>query len=165
MAIAASTYLSAITELWRLDILIWVAGIPLLVLAVILLWQQFHRNKQLRSNLALLSNIKHHSVEFEMVLKAMHLCIWRIYVQTKTITLESDYRDVEGTLQLPPNAPLQALFDIIKPAYRERVQQCLDELMTGKREEGHEQYEIVIPNTGVSHWEDVYVSRGCGDVK
>ena len=164
MVIATSTYLVTIAELWRLDILIWVAGIPLLILAAMLLWQQVHHHKQLQSNLALLSNIKHHSVEYEMVLKAMHLCIWRIYVQTKTITLESDYRDVEGTLLLPPNAPIQALYDIIKPAYREHVQQCLDELMTGKREEGHVQYEIVIPNTGISHWEDVYATIEKRDV-
>ena len=165
MAIAASAYLAAISDIWRLDILVWVAGIPLLALALMLLWQQVRYNKKLQSNLALLKNIKHHSIEYELVLKAMHLCIWRIDVKTRTITLESDYRDVEGALQLPPNAPITMLFDVIKPAYRERTQHCLEELMTGKREEGHEQYEIVVPNTGVSHWEDVYATIEKRDVE
>lgn len=153
-----NVFLFALHDIWRLDIMVWIAGIPLLVFAVMWLSYQLRLRKKLQEELALLSRVQRHSVEYDLVLKVMKMAIWRIDVQTQTITFESDFRDVVGSFHFSPNTPLEEFFNLMLPEYRSRIQQTLTDLMEGRVDEAHEQFQTRLPHSDQVHWEDSYAA-------
>lgn len=153
-----NVFLFALHDIWRLDIMVWIAGIPLLVFAVMWLYYQLRLRKKLQEELALLSRVQRHSVEYDLVLKVMKMAIWRIDVQTQTITFESDFRDVVGSFHFSPNTPLEEFFNLMLPEYRSRIQQTLTDLMEGRVDEAHEQFQTRLPHSDQVHWEDSYAA-------
>ena len=150
--------LFALRNLWRLDIMVWIAGIPLLVLAAMWLTYQLRLNKELQEELSVMSKIQRHSVEYDLVLKVMKMAIWRIDVQTQTITFESDFRDVVGTFHFSPNTPLEDFFDLVLPQYRSQIQHALQNLMEGRLDEAHEQFQSRLPHSDQIHWQEAYAT-------
>lgn len=138
--------------------MVWIAGIPLLVCAAIWLFLQLRRRRQLEEESSLLSRMQRHSVEYDLVMKVMKMAIWRIDVQSRTITFESDFRDVVGSFHFSPNTPVQAFYDLMLPQYRGKIQQTLKDLMEGRVEEAHEQFETRLPHSDQVHWEDAYAT-------
>ena len=155
---AYNVILFALKDLWRLDIMVWIVGIPLLVCAAIWLFLQLRRRRQLEEESSLLSRMQRHSVEYDLVMKVMKMAIWRIDVQSRTITFESDFRDVVGSFHFSPNTPVQAFYDLMLPQYRGKIQQTLKDLMEGRVEEAHEQFETRLPHSDQVHWEDAYAT-------
>ena len=155
---AYNVILFALKDLWRLDIMVWIAGIPLLVCAAIWLFLQLRRRRRLEEESSLLSRMQRHSVEYDLVMKVMKMAIWRIDVQSRTITFESDFRDVVGSFHFSPNTPVQAFYDLMLPQYRGRIHQALKDLMEGRVGEAHEQFETRLPHSDQVHWEDAYAT-------
>lgn len=155
---AYNVILFALKDLWRLDIMVWIAGIPLLVCAAIWLFLQLRRRRRLEEESSLLSRMQRHSVEYDLVMKVMKMAIWRIDVQSRTITFESDFRDVVGSFHFSPNTPVQAFYDLMLPQYRGKIQQALKDLTEGRVEEAHEQFETRLPHSDQVHWEDAYAT-------
>ena len=155
---AYNVILFALKDLWRLDIMVWIVGIPLLVCAAIWLFLQLRRRRQLEEESSLLSRMQRHSVEYDLVMKVMKMAIWRIDVQSRTITFESDFRDVVGSFHFSPNTPVQAFYDLMLPQYRGKIQQTLKDLTEGRVEEAHEQFETRLPHSDQVHWEDAYAT-------
>ena len=138
--------------------MVWIAGIPLLVCAAIWLFLQLRRRRRLEEESSLLSRMQRHSVEYDLVMKVMKMAIWRIDVQSRTITFESDFRDVVGSFHFSPNTPVQAFYDLMLPQYRGKIQQALKDLTEGRVEEAHEQFETRLPHSDQVHWEDAYAT-------
>ena len=155
---AYNVILFALKDLWRLDIMVWIAGIPLLVCAAIWLFLQLRRRRRLEEESSLLSRMQRHSVEYDLVMKVMKMAIWRIDVQSRTITFESDFRDVVGSFHFSPDTPVQAIYDLMLPQYRGKIQQVLKDLTEGRVEEAHEQFETRLPHSDQVHWEDAYAT-------
>ena len=155
---AYNVILFALKDLWRLDIMVWIAGIPLLVCAAIWLFLQLRRRRRLEEESSLLSRMQRHSVEYDLVMKVMKMAIWRIDVQSRTITFESDFRDVVGSFHFSPDTPVQAFYDLMLPQYRGKIQQALKDLTEGRVEEAHEQFETRLPHSDQVHWEDAYAT-------
>ena len=150
--------LFAVRHMFRLDIMIWIAGIPLLVFAVMWLYHQLHVRKELQKELFLLSKVQRHSVEYDLVLKVMKMAIYRIDVQAQTITFESDFRDVVGSFHFSPNTPLEDFYELMLPESRVKIRQALMDLMEGRTDEAHEQFETRLPHSEQIHWEDAYAT-------
>jgi signal transduction histidine kinase len=136
----------------------WILGIPLFILAVIWLFYQSRQSRRLTEELSTLSRMQRHSVEYDLVLKVMKLAIWRIDVQAKTVSFESDFRDVVGAVHFPPNTPLEEFYDLVLPQYRVQIQHALKDLVEGRIDEAHEQFQTRLPHSDQIHWEDVYAT-------
>ena len=158
MDMAYNVILFVLHNLWRLDIMVWMAGLPLLVCAILWLFYQLRQNRQLTEELSMLSKMQRHSVEYDLVMKVMKLAIWRIDVQSRTITFESDFRDVVGSFHFSPNTPLEEFYDLMLPQYRSRIQQAIKDLMEGRLDEAHEQFEVRLPHSEQVHWEEAYAT-------
>ena len=158
MVMTSSVILFALRDLWRLDIMVWIVGIPLLVCATIWLLYQLRQSRLLNEKLSLLSKMQRHSVEYDLVLKVMKMAIWRIDVQSRTITFESDFRDVVGSYHFSPNTPLEEFYDLMLPQYRSKIETAIKELAEGRAEEAHEQFETRMPHSDQIHWEDAYAT-------
>lgn len=150
--------LFALRDIWRLDIMVWIVGLPLLVLSMIWFFTQLNRRRQLKENMTLLSKIQRHSVEYDLVLKVMKLAVWRIDIPTQTITFESDFRDVTGSIHFSPNTPLEDFYDLMLPKYKNVIQRKLMDLINGLVDEAHEQFETRLPHSDQVHWEDAYAT-------
>ena len=142
----------------RLDIMAWVVGVPVVIGAIVLLFVQRRQSRQLQEDLHQLSKIKRHTIEYELVLKTMKLSIWHMDVPTKAITYESDYRDAFDMAEIPPGTSFSALVDMIDPAYVDTMRKNMNDLVEGRVENYHMQYEVRIPHSDRTYWEESYAT-------
>lgn len=142
----------------RLDILIWVIGIPLLIVTVVLLLYQYHHSGKLQKELTMLEKIKRHSIEYDLVLKAMKLSVWRIDVPTRTITYESDYREATENPILAPDTDVNVFCNTLSPASLDRIHAGIENLVAGRVDEFHEQYEMLMPHRDRSTWGELFAT-------
>ena len=142
----------------RLDIMAWVVGVPVVIAAIVLLFVQQRQSRQLQEDLHQLSKIKRHTIEYELVLKTMKLSIWHMDVPTMAITYESDYRDAFDMAEIPPGTSFPALVDMIDPAYVDTMRKNMNDLVEGRVEHYHMQYEVKIPHSDRTYWEESYAT-------
>lgn len=150
--------LFSLSSLVRLDILAWIVGLPLLVGAIWLLWSQYRQYRMLKSELMMLKGLKRHSIEYEMVIKAMKLGIWRIDVPTHRVTFDSDYRDYSDNYIPSPEATMEDVVDALLPDYQESVRKGMLDVMAGVAEDFHMQYQMGVPGTDRSYWSESYLT-------
>ena len=99
--------LMAVADWMQLDILFWLIALPLVVLLlVVLIWQQ-RQYRTLQADRKILDTVKHRTIEYDLVLKAMKLAVWHIDVQERTITYDSDYRDALDSPTVPPGSDVE----------------------------------------------------------
>ena len=142
----------------RLDIMAWVVGVPVVIAAVVLLFVQQRQSRRLQEDLRQLSKLKRHTIEYELVLKTMKLSVWRMDVATKAITYESDYRDAFDTVDIPPRTHFSTLVDMIDPAYTDAMRKNMANLLEGRADHYHMQYEVKIPHSDRTYWEESYAT-------
>ena len=149
----------SLNSLMRIDLLIWLIGIPVLVLAVIYLYIQYRQNKVLTAELRQLSKVKRNSIEYELVLKAMKLTVWRIDIPTNTITYESDYRESVGMPIMAPGSSVSQFCSTLTPESEKKIHNGMMDLVEGRIEEFHEQYEMKVPYGDNHHcWGEVFAT-------
>ena len=158
MVTISELFLLDLGTFMRLDIMVWVLGVPVVIVAVVLLVVQQRQSRRLQEDLKQLSKIKRHTIEYELVLKTMKLCVWRIDVPSKTVTYESDYRDSFDTVVIPPETGLDVLSETIAPAYVDNINKNMKDLLEGKIEQYHVQYEVKIPHSDRTYWEESYAT-------
>lgn len=98
MVIGLDIFLVDVSSLMRIDVMIWVAGIPVVFFLLVILLYQVRQYRQLKVELVQLAAINRHSIEYELVLKAMKLSTWRIDVAEGVVSYESDYRSKTNSL-------------------------------------------------------------------
>ena len=140
----------------RFDIMAWVVGLLVVAAAVALLYVQQRQSRQLRAELDQLQKIKRHTIEYELVLKVMKLCVWRLDVPTWTVTYDSDYRDATDMVVFPSGINFNKIGALLVPAYADKVKREMRELAEGRIEEFHEQYEMKAPHGDHTYWGETY---------
>ena len=154
----------AIGQLLRIDILVWVLGIPVVLAAAATLYYQKKQHRQLRTELRMLSKVKRNTIEYDLVLKAMKLTVWRIDVPTRTITYESDFRETPGIPIIAPNSDVELFCNALTPESKERITAGMNQLLEGQIEEFHEQYEMILQQGKVSCWGEMYATVDQRDI-
>lgn len=110
------------------------------------------------NDLSQLSKVKTHSVEYDLVMKAMKLAIWHLDVQTRTVQLESDYRDSNDSLVLPPQATVDDIFSLIDPQDGEFIRRGVRDLMAGHMDVFHTQYRTKIARSEKIYWSEMFAT-------
>ena len=150
--------LFAIESWFQLDVLAWIIGIPVLVVLIIVLYNQYRHSQQLQGELDQLASVKTLSVENELVLKTMRLCVWRVNLKTRVVSFDSDYRDQGDILYFPPDATVEDVFSHVLPEYRETFKKGWDDLLSGVVEQFHLQYQIEASHSTKPYWSESYVT-------
>ena len=158
MVIVSTIFLLDLNSVMRFDILAWFLGVPVVLAAVVWLYFQQRQTRQLQDELSQLSRIKRHTVEYELVLKAMKISIWRLDVATRTVTFDSDYRDAADSIVFPPATSLDVIIGMLVPEYVEAFKQNSEDLLTGRIDEVHMQYEIRVPHSDRIYWSESYAT-------
>ncbi len=141
------------------DYIIWTLLMLVLVISIILIFVQRKEGKVLTYELSLLEKVKRSNVEYEFVLKAMKLSTWHIDVKTMTVTYDNDFRE-KGDLWSPDSAGSDLSTDakLLHEKDMSRVYGTLQNVCSGKEEEYHEIYRVMIPNTNKYYWEESYAT-------
>ena len=156
MTVTAVIQFLAVNSLFQLDILAWIVGIPMLIALCVYLVRQVVRSRRLKAELNQLDQVKTLSVEYELVLKAMHLCVWRIDVGSHVVSFDSDYRDYGDIVFLPPGGKVEDIIRHILPEYQEDFRKGMDDVMNGVSEQFNMQYQIMSPHSQKPYWSESF---------
>jgi signal transduction histidine kinase len=154
----ANTLLLNISSLMRIDILVWVIGVPVVIACLALLVSLLKRHRQLSRELAQLSKIQQHNIEYDLVLKSMCLSTWRYDVPTATFTLENDYRKETDSLPFEKGTLLDVLYKNMNPQYLQEFKGVLADILEGRKDEVHIQYQMSVPNSDKVYWSEIFAT-------
>ena len=152
MAVTCMIVLFSLHSLMRMDILVWIVGLPVLLAAIILLYYQYRQSRTLKSEMGLFSKMKIHSVEYDLVLKAMKLAIWHLDIPARAFTLETDYRDASDTNDFPPGISIDDVYQRILPEDADKIKKGIAELASGRADVYHEQFQMQVPHSNRRYW-------------
>ena len=150
-------------DIMRIDILVWVISIPVVLIAIAMAFLQFRQYKRLSAELEQLSKMKSHSIEYELVLKTMKLCVWRYDIQSSVVTFENDYRDTSDGL-LTYELPVTSVFDRLLPEYVNNLREGIRTLMRGEIDDFHMQYQSKYLQSDKTYWGESYATVDKRDV-
>ena len=136
--------------------MLWAIGIALLIVFIILLFVQRRHGIRLRHELTDLDKVKQNNIEYEFVLKAMHLCTWHIDCKSRTIGVDADFRDDRGDLVSIPEVPMEQLYEIIERSDAQRVRAALEKICDGDSLSYHEVYRVMAGKSGMTYWEESF---------
>jgi len=139
------------------DVIIWAILIAMLLFAIILLFWQRKVGESLSLELSQLDKVKKKNVEYDFVLRAMRLSTWHIDPKTMMLTFDNDFRGY-GNEWMPDDSGsnvMESTFQLHEND-SERVRQSMDDLCSGRKSEYHEQYQVKVPHTSKTYWEESY---------
>lgn len=158
MTTGTALLLFSLGSVLRLDILAWLTAFVLFAVGFWYLWWQLQKWRQLTSDLSSLKRQNTHSIEYDLVLKAMKLTIWRIDIATRTLTYEIDYREGEDSLTSETGMSIDRLFTYVAPQHIQQVRKAMTDLMEGKTDELHEQYQMLLPHSSSYYWSESFAT-------
>lgn len=139
-------------------LLIWIGGGILFLILCYGIFRQWKTRNKLKLELAEIDKIRQNNIEYDFVLKAMKIAIWRYDVRTMSFAFESDYR--EGKDNVVPNANnvYSETLSNIAPADVDHVSQAFNDICEGNSDFYHQEYQVINPMTRVSYWEESYAT-------
>lgn len=153
------------TENQYLIPMLWAIGIVALITLVIMIFVQRRVGSHLKRELTELDKVKQNNVEYEFVLKAMHLCTWHIDCKNRTIAVDADYRDDKGDLVAIPEVPIEQLFNLIEKSDAQRVRASLEKVCEGGTLSYHETYRVLAGKSGLTYWEESFGTIAARDAE
>ena len=138
--------------------LIWIGGGLLFLLLCYGIFRQWRTGKRLRKELIEIEKVRQNNIEYDFVLKAMKIAVWRYDSSTKAFIYENDYRDGRDNYAPGVNESFVATLSAIAPADVERVSRAFEDLCEGRSDSYHQEYQVINKKTGNSYWEESYAT-------
>ena len=136
----------------------WVGGGLLFLLLCFAIYRQWQDGKQLQDELDELDKVKQNNIEYEFVLKAMKIAVWRYDATTKAFVYENDYRDGLGSYVPGLDETYVENLTAISPADVDHVNQAFSDICEGRTDFYHQEYQVLNHATGTSYWEESYAT-------
>ena len=136
----------------------WTLAVAVVLFLFVAIFVQRKKGKHLTEELLELEKIRKSNTEYEFVLKAMKLCTWHIDAEARTITYDNDFRGKDDSVVLPPDTPLDAIFNYVFPSDIAHLSKAIEELCQCHVEELHEVYRVHLPHTNKSYWSESYAA-------
>ena len=119
--------------------LIWIGGGLLFLLLCYGIFRQWRTGKRLRKELIEIEKVRQNNIEYDFVLKAMKIAVWRYDSSTKAFIYENDYRDGRDNYAPGVNESFVATLSAIAPADVERVSRAFEDLCEGRSDSYHQE--------------------------
>lgn len=139
-----------------------IAGLLFLFLCVAI-YRQWKAGRVLRTELKEIDSIKQNNIEYEFVLKAMKIAVWRYDPKTQSFVFENDYREGHNNYVPNLNETFRQTLSSIAPADVNRISQSFTDICEGRTNFYHEEYQVLVPN-GNPYWEESYATIAERDV-
>ena len=136
-------------------LLIWIGGGLLVLLLCYGIFRQWRTGKRLRQELIEIEKVRQNNIEYDFVLKAMKIAVWRYDSSTKAYVYESDYRDGRDNYIPGENESFVETLTAIAPADVDRVSKAFEDICEGRSDFYHQEYQV-ISRSGNTYWEESY---------
>ena len=131
------------------------------VFFVLLLWflyRQWKMGKRLKEELDELDKVKQNNIEYDFVLKAMKIAVWRYDSSTQAFVYENDYRDGGNSYVPDADETYQQTLSAIAPDDVETVNKAFGDICEGRTDFYHQEYRVINTASGSSYWEESYAT-------
>ena len=140
--------------------IMWILAALLFVLLIFLIYRQTVRRRQLKKELAEIGNMMQSNVEYEFVLKAMHLATWHVDPKMRSVFFDNDYREDTGNFIPEAGLNIDDWVMQLFPNDKSRVGKALDAICLGETDVFYQQYQVKSVIPGKSYWEESYATVG-----
>ena len=145
------------TDNTALERWLWLIAGLLFVLLCIAIYRQWQAGRMLKSELHEIDAIKQNNIEFEFVLKAMKIAVWRYDVENQSFVYENDYREGINNYVPKPDESYRKTLSSIAPVDVNRVSQAFGDICEGRTNFYHEEYQVQNPG-GTTYWEESFAT-------
>ena len=153
-----SLLLYAQTESTWIIALQWGIGVLALIFLIVSVFSQRRTGKRLKGELEELDKIRRGNVEYDFILKAMKIAVWRYDPESRTFAFEKDYRDGLNNYVPATDENFQETLTAISPADVGHVNSAFNDMCEGRTDFYHQEYQVVDKSIGVSYWEESYAT-------
>ncbi len=136
----------------------WMIAVGVALFFVGTIFFQRKKGKQLKEELQQLDKIKQNNTEYEFVLKAMKIAVWRYDARTQSFTYENDFREGVNTYVPDDNETFSQTLTAISPSDVARVNKSFGDIVEGRTDFYHEEYQVNNLSVGASYWEESYAT-------
>ena len=139
----------------------WGVGVLLMVLLVYGIFRQRWAGVKLRKELLELDKARQNNIEYEFILKAMKIAVWRMDPKMRLVTYESDFRDGKDSYVSTPDTPIDSMWDFLESSDCQRVKVALEDILAGRSDTYHQVYRVKVGN--ILYWEESYATISARD--
>ena len=139
-------------------VVFWMMAVAVVVFLFMAIFIQRRKGRQLEEELHELDKIRQNNTEYEFVLKAMKIAVWRYDVQKQCISCESDFREGVNTFVAEEFESFSNAMASIDASDAERVRQAFNDIVEGRTDYYHQEYRINYMSSGSSYWEESYAT-------
>ena len=123
--------------------ILWISGAVLFLILVFLIYRQNVQRRQLKKELVEIESMMQSNVEYEFVLKAMHLATWHVDPKMRTVTFDNDYREDTGNFIPEAGTNIDDWILQLFPNDRSKVGRALDAICLGETDVFYQQYQVM----------------------
>ena len=153
-----SLLLNAHAENIWLIALQWGIAMLLLIFLFVSVFVQRRIGKRLKAELEELNKVRKGNVEYDFILKAMKIAVWRYDSEKQVFAFEKDYRGGRNNYVPGMNESFQETLAAVAPADVDHVERAFNDISEGKTDYYHQEYQVQDKVTGMSYWEESYAT-------
>ena len=153
-----SLLLNAHAENIWLIALQWGIAMLLLIFLFVSVFVQRRIGKRLKAELEELNKVRKGNVEYDFILKAMKIAVWRYDSEKQVFAFEKDYRGGRNNYVPSMNETFQETLAAVAPADVDHVERAFNDISEGKTDYYHQEYQVQDKVTGMSYWEESYAT-------
>ena len=158
MSVMTSLLLNAHAENIWLIALQWGIAMLLLIFLFVSVFVQRRIGKRLKAELEELNKVRKGNVEYDFILKAMKIAVWRYDSEKQVFAFEKDYRGGRNNYVPGINESFQETLAAVAPADVDHVERAFNDISEGKTDYYHQEYQVQDKVTGMSYWEESYAT-------
>ena len=158
MSVMTSLLLNAHAENIWLIALQWGIAMLLLIFLFVSVFVQRRIGKRLKAELEELNKVRKGNVEYDFILKAMKIAVWRYDSEKRVFAFEKDYRGGRNNYVPGINESFQETLAAVAPADVDHVERAFNDISEGKTDYYHQEYQVQDKVTGMSYWEESYAT-------
>ena len=136
----------------------WIGGGILFLLLCYGIYYQWRAGKKLRLELIEIEKVRQNNIEYDFILKAMKIAVWRYNPRSKAFVFESDYREGKDNYTPSTDETFLDTLDPIAPTDAERVKQAFGDISEGRVDSYHQEYQVTSKVSGKTYWEESYAT-------
>ena len=136
----------------------WGVAILFLLFLFVSLFVQRRMGKRLKAELEQLDKIRKGNVEYDFILKAMKIAVWRYDAESHSLLFEKDYRDGRNNYVPAINEKFQETLSVVAPADADHVNRAFEDICEGRTDFYHQEYQVLDKASGINYWEESYAT-------
>ena len=139
-------------------LIFWALAVAVVLFLFIAIFVQRKKGKHLVEELLELDKIRKSNTEFEFVLKAMKIAVWRYDANEQSFAYENDFREGMNNYVIKDGETFTDTLSSISPADVERVSKSFSDIVEGRTDFYHEEYLVNNQSASTSYWEESFAT-------